>query len=71
MNFMVTKGYVGSFPWIKVFKGVVILREAENSSEECFEGSITPIPPNLTGRAKRSRSASLGGGEGIFLSRWE
>ena len=31
------------------------------SSEECFEGSITPIPPSLTGRAKRSRSASFGG----------
>ena len=42
----------------------MILREAVNSSEECFEGSITPIPPNLTGRAKRSRSASLGGGGG-------
>ena len=42
----------------------MILREAVNSSEECFEGSITPIPPNLTGRAKRSYSASLWGGGG-------
>ena len=32
-----------------------------NSSEERFDGSLTPIPPNLAGSAKRLRSALLGG----------
>ena len=35
--------------------------EAKNSSWERFDGLGMPNPPSLTGRAKRSRSVSLGG----------
>ena len=56
--------YVGNFSEIKDFKGLVIWREAVNSSEERFDRSLPPIPPNLAGSAKRFRSASLGGGFG-------
>ena len=40
----------------------MILTEAENSASETFVGLTRAIPPSLAGKAKRSRSASIGGG---------
>ena len=42
---------------------------ASERSNELFRGHglLTPIPPSLTGRAKRSRSASLGGGRPVRI----
>ena len=40
---------------------IVIDFEAGYSEPESFAGFTTPIPPNLEGKASRSRSLSLGG----------
>ncbi len=48
----------GWFMRLYVFRGLVILSEAENSSGERFARLCSPIPHSLTGKAL---SASLGG----------
>ena len=46
---------------IASFKASVILVEERNSVSEACVGLTRAIPPNLAGKARRSRSVSFGG----------